>query len=278
VVFAGYVAADVAMLLVGRGGFGAVMALDPRYSADIVVVAAIALVAASRDEEWQSWWEGLAGLGAPYLTGLLAAYLAGALATTVLLAPQGQNREDRRYVESIRSALHENPTVVLYDEQVPPEILLGAFGPYSQLSQVLSTLPENPRFDAPSEQLRQVRPSGAVVPVTFEDPAFGVPGPVDGCGYAVKDRVARVPLSRDVTGKVVARVDYFTDLDTLMTLRVGDRSVALPVSPGAHRIEAVLDLTGQPAQDKAELQLEEGTGSAVCVGSLLIGPPSSESP
>ncbi len=97
------------------------------------------------------------------VAGATAAYLVGSAFGVALLVPHFQNPDDREYVSRLRAELARDPEQVLFDEPVPPEILLPLLGDETLLSAVFAPLPEQPLFDAPSPKLRQVtrdRPTG----------------------------------------------------------------------------------------------------------------------
>lgn len=269
-----FVLANLVLLLVARSGQGAVIALDPRYAADIPLAAAIAVAAALRDDGWDRL---RTRLPRPHVLALASTvgYVASAAITTTQLAPELQNSEDRTYFENVRAALRAEPSMVLVDELVPPDILLPLYGDDSRASRVLSRLPERPRFDLPSEQLRILDEQGVPRVVSLLDPVVMRPGPVEGCGYAVS-RSRSIPLDGAVGmpgGRVVLRVDYFTNLASTGTLTLDGRRIDVGFAPGPHRLEAVLQLDEDSTADSLAVRLDDAGGSAVCITGVEVGVP-----
>lgn len=269
-----FVLADLGLLLVARAGQGAVIALDPRYAADVPLALAIALAAALQDDGWQRL---RVRLSRPPVVALAvtAAVVLSAAVTTTRVAPQLQNDDDRTYVENVRSALRADPSLVLVDELVPPDILLPLYGDDSRISRVLSRIPEQPRFDLPSEKLRTLDEQGVPRTVVIVDPVAMEPGPVDGCGYAV-DRSRSIPLDDEVGvpgGRVVLRLDYFTNLASTGALALDGQRVEVGFAPGPHRLEVVLLLDEDSSADEVVVTLDDSGGSAVCVTGVEVGAP-----
>ena len=86
------------------------------------------------------------------------AYAAFAMCTTLVVLPHTFNDADRRFVDTVRADLRDNPQVVLYDGGVPDDLMVGWFGDDARLSVVLATAPENPVFDVPTTRAAHGRP------------------------------------------------------------------------------------------------------------------------
>ena len=147
----GYVVADLALVLVGRGGFGRIIGLDPRYSSDVVhaavVVAALALRGSPRyfglDVDLARWRR----LRLSVVVVVSVVYLVGASFATARLVPHFQNTADREYVTDLRAGLAADPNVVLGDALAPADVVLPLVGDDSRLSRVFAPLAESPAFD-----------------------------------------------------------------------------------------------------------------------------------
>ena len=162
--FVAYVAADLVLVLAGRGGFGRLIGLDPRYSADVIQVAVLCTALGlrrSRPAFGFAWlardWPRRRAVG---LTGLTALYLVACAFGTAALVPHFQNKEDRAYLTAIRGDLAEDPRQTLVDDFAPAEVVLPLVGSDSLLSRVLAPLPEAPVVrpaDIPAPESRRER-------------------------------------------------------------------------------------------------------------------------
>jgi hypothetical protein len=267
-----YVACDIVILFGGRTQYDFAFGLFPRYIADVVPVAAIALAAAVRDTE-------LPGPGrVPWLRPVPAAavagavtlaYVASAAVSTTLLAPERQHREVRAYVETLRGEIRENPRVVLYDAYVPGEVMIGLFEDERRVSTVLAEAPENPVYDLPSGALRIPDEKGRLREVRL---AFGSqmrPSDNEDCGYPVSAQEVTVPLKEPVEAdRYVMRIGYFTNVRTLMTAVVAGEEHRFPVRRGLNLVDVVVSGTF----DDVRLTIDASPGT-VCVAGLEVGFP-----
>lgn len=272
-----YVGCQLALLIGGRGGFGRVIGLDSRYSADIVVVAvlfvALALrgapVAAPTDSTEPAQWSG--GWGRTGVE-LVALYTLGVVVGTALLVPHFQNVEDRTYFTNLRHDLAADPSQVLYDQLVPADILLPLVGEESLLSNVLAPLPDGPAFDQPSAQLRVVRSDGHLEEPDLDGAVVAVDGPDAGCGYAATGEVQTVRLRAPVQGKLVVQIGYYTNTEggLEVAVRGQDWSASVGVERGPHLTNVVVPDFDEPV---TALLVRSETGSTVCVTGVRAGVP-----
>ncbi|WP_232675876.1 hypothetical protein [Nocardioides sp. R-C-SC26] len=283
--FVAYVLADLALVLAGRGGFGRVIGLDPRYSSDVVHAAVLFAAVALR--------------GAPSRYGLgvdarrwalvrtmtvgsgVALYAAGSALGTAVLVPHFQNPLDREYLTTFRAELARDPHQVVLDELAPAEIVLPLVGEDSLLSRILGPLPEEPVFDQPSARLRQVTDEGNLVVVELDGAIPARPGPVEGCGYVVDADGTRVPMAAPLAGRVVIRAGYFTDRESTVEVSAGTWSAEFLARVGPNEIWWVLPdlempigsvrLRVLPGPDDAD-ESDEGAPT-LCVTALEAGLP-----
>ncbi|KRC56630.1 MULTISPECIES: hypothetical protein [unclassified Nocardioides] len=271
-VLLGYVAADTALLLSGRAAFGSVIGLDPRYSADIPHAAVLCAALALRG--------GPAGLGLARLAdlrrrrvvvaGLVAAYAVAAGFGTALLVPHFQNKDDRAFVEAYRGDLALDPTVVVFDELAPAELVLPLVGDDSRFSHIFGPLPENPAFDEPSPRLRMIGPDGHLRPLVFDGTVDAPPGPDGDCGYEITGIRKDVPFVLPVEGRLALRVQYYTQAEATVTVEAGDWSDEFLARRGPNEVWLVLpDLPGTvPSVD-----LTSDGDEPVCVTDVAVGLP-----
>jgi hypothetical protein len=259
-----FAALQSVVLLVSRGGFGSVIGLDPRYSADILLPVTLALAVGLRRDAHAA---PAAGARRPaVLAGVL---VLAALTTLLTLVPGGQNKTDRAFITSIRAALQADPRVVLIDRYVPAEIVIGAFGRYALLSEVLRPLPENPLFDVASDHLKVVDDDGRVLDPELLAPTVAVGTRRPGCGFEIRQEPRTLELRGPVQGSVLVSLEYFTDTAGTVDLRLGATQVEVPVREGANRVEVPVDLGTRPIRS-VQLQADQFGGTALCLGQLTV--------
>lgn len=275
VFLAGYVVADLALVLGGRGGFGRVIGLDPRYSSDVVHVAVLAAALGLRGSprhfglafERAVTWTRVRTIA---LTIGTAAYLVGAAFGTAQLVPHFQNQADREYVTNFRADLAADPTVTLVDDLLPAEVVLPLVGEDSTLSRVFAPLPEAPPFDQPSPRLRRADETGRLLPLVLAGAIPMKPGPVEDCGYAVRTAPMRVELLVDLAAAFVMRVGYFTDTESTVEVSAGPWQTQFLARTGPNEIWIPVPAE---AGDVDAITFSAAPGVVVCVASLEAGLP-----
>jgi arabinofuranan 3-O-arabinosyltransferase len=274
-----YLTLGLAMLLLGRAGFGYVIGLDPRYTSDAVLVAVLSVALALAGEPGRAAGprpgrRRLTALGA---VAISVAYVAGAAVTTAVLVPHFQNTDDREYLETLHTALARDREQVVYDDLVPPQILLPLLGDEARLSQVLAPDPQRPLFDAATTKLRVVSEDGSLDPVDLEVWLGMQPGPDGPCQYAVRNRaVTRVPLVRTWTGRSVLQVGYFTDTETDVEVRIEDWVGQFHADAGPNVV--YLFPPGDIPLREFRFQRIGGSPGTLCVADLRIGDPMAKRP
>lgn len=284
-----YIAADIALLFGGRTQFEIRHGLLPRYVADTVPVATICLAFVvagflARRERTKVRSEGwlprsgrlrrLALLGRRVPTpawalslAVTALYLASAAVSTSFLAPYQLNKDDRAFVEAVRDATADDPTLRVYDSRPPEGVMIFWFGDEQRLSVVASVLRDPPAIDVAGPYLRLFDDDGTPQParLTF---ASDHPLPEGGCPVAVGEQTTRVPVdSLEVKGYVM-RVDYFASTDTFITLEVDGESQTTIAEAGAGSLDFVLT---DVRADHVELRLDRD--ATMCVTRLVTGFP-----
>ena len=262
-----YVAADIVILFGGRTQFGLPLGLIPRYVADVVPVATIALGCSLRSFTWPLWRPraGLVAAGAA-----TTAYVVSAAVSTSFIAPTQLNADVRDYVSTVREQIRADPRAVLYDSYVPTWVMIAAFGEDRRLSTVLAAAPENPVFDVPSEAMRIADESGRLRPLHLAFSTTMVPNRANhDCGYPVTAQETVVPLRKQVKGdRNVMTLGYYTAVRGTMVVRTGRHRQVVPVQRGLHALSLVVD---GPFR-RVGLTLEEAPGT-VCVAALEVGFP-----
>jgi hypothetical protein len=196
------------------------------------------------------------------------ALVVGAAVTTAQLAPGGEHRQARRYVENARAASAREPDLVLVDEPVPSDVMIWLLGDYRRASQVLAALPHRPRFDQPTGDLRILDADGVPHQVALVDTVAAPPGPAPRCGYGIHDSRVTVPLSSPAgTGHRVIRIGYYSAKPATGTVRVGTAQFPVRFEGGVHHLFVVAD---GPID---EVDIGGDPGTAVCVTDLVVGAP-----
>ncbi len=273
--FVAYVATDLALVLVGRGGFGRLIGLDPRYSSDVIHAAVLALALALRGSPAHFGVQLPRGIGwqrarTVVLGVASAAYLTGAAFGSAVLVPHFQNTEDRVWMTNLRADLAADPNQVIIDGLAPADIVLPLVGADSLLSAILAPLPEAPLFDEPSPRMRIVAADGHLRTVVLDGSIPMRPGPTPGCGYAVTERERRVPLLVGIAGRVVGHLSYFTDTEATVEVSVGDWSSEFLARRGPNEVWFVIPDQGRSL---AVVKLRVDGDSTVCVPALELGLP-----
>lgn len=205
---------------------------------------------------------------------LAVVVVASALPTTGALAPELQNADDRGYLETLRSGLAEDPSIVLVDGAVPDGVIHSWYGPDARVSTLAPLLPESPPFDVPSTNLRMVDALGAVRPVELDDPGVSIEPEDTTCGYPVTDEETVIPLDRGMPGgRHVVTIEYFTNTRSPMTLVLSEREIQVPVREGLNTVQVPVTHDGML---QVVLRLESGT-DVVCIGEVQVGSPTPDS-
>ncbi len=265
-----YALMDVSLLFAGRTAMGSAFGLIPRYAADIVPVAIVALALILGDSVRVGAAEPSARRSRALASGALTlAYAASAWLTTDVIAPYTYNESSRAFIDRIRADLQAEPGAVLYDGAVPTEVMISWFGTDGRLSTVLGGIPEAPVFDVPSPQLRLVGPDGSLHEVDFGATVTAAPSDDTACGYPITDEGAVVPLAAPVTGEgLVLRLGYYTNADGTITVTAGSSTQLVPVAKGLHIVDLVVS---------GEIQELEVTADApdwvVCLTNATVGVP-----
>jgi hypothetical protein len=267
-VLAGYVAADLGLLLTGRSAFGQIIGLDPRYSSDTLHAAVVCVALCLRGATLPSL--STKRMRALVVGGLVAAYGVASAFGTALLVPHFQNTEDREFVTNLRDDLAADPTQVILDGTAPEELVLPLVGDDNRYSVIFGPLPELPVFDEPSPRLRVVGPDGRLEPVALAGSVPSVRGPDDECGHAVAEDPVDVEFILPVEGRLLVRIEYFTGSESTVTVSAGGWATQFLARRGPNRVWLVLpDLPGEVD----ELELTGDGRGQVCVTGVAAGLP-----
>jgi hypothetical protein len=271
---AGYVGADIALMLWGRAGFLSLVARDPRYGMDAVPVVLVCVTAAFliRKPEGTSLPPRLvradlaptrAGLG---LAGAAAGVVtAGSLLTTFQIAPVLQHKYAQNYVESVAVRAETDPGTSIIDTTVP-KLVSGNVDHRGLLRAMGRTV----TFNQPSTKMLMFDAAARLVEVNIEDPELDTRGPRKDCGWSVRDAarvLAEVPS--DVGSNRVLRAGVLTGVEGTLTVSVGSLEQSVDVPAGLGYAFFYL-----PRPEGAiEASFASADGSGACVTDIKLGPP-----
>jgi len=294
-VLAGYLGFDIGLIAALRLDFiGAAIGRDPRYTADAVVVAALAVgfallpvvgapgpSVATRQEPlrgraFAALPARLASRPAPGPVSaslvLLPAYLASCLITTGLSAQHMERTSGRSYVATARAEFARQAGASVWDGPVPDDLIGAVFTRDASVSRVFASLPTAPRLNEPTEDLRMVDGLGLLRPVDMLAEARSLPSSVPDCGYGVQAGQERViPLDRVASARPqVVRIGYYNGRAVPGTVRVDLKPTRVVFQRGLHYLYVVVE--GPVARLSLSVEAAE-TGAGFCATDVVVGQP-----
>ncbi len=265
----GYVAVDVALMVLGRGDYLHLIARDPRYVTDALPVVAIGVCAAfSGPLLTRARHRPSAPVASPLPVALVTGVLvAGCLLSSSLLAPELQHRETREYVAGVLRAVEADPDASVVNSRLPGSVVMASS---ADVAVLLRAVGSPRRLDEPGTDLRMFDGEGDLRPITLLEPQVQPPGPFPDCGWSagaeeqwIGDVVGGAP------GPVVLRLGYLTDRPTALHVAVGGDEQVLTVPPGY--AQAFFVVTGLEGPVTARVSgVPEGT---VCLSGVMVGTP-----
>ncbi|MFB9726112.1 hypothetical protein [Haloechinothrix salitolerans] len=269
-----YLVIDVGLVAAKRLALlGPAIGMDMRYIADAVLVMVLCGAFAFLTPRGQHATSPVptrrVRLGAPVLVVVVLAVAIGATASTAQLAPDMRFSTSRDYVTTARAALAARGDIVLYDTPVPRDVMTPWFGSDGVTSRVLGQFENSPRFDEPDDEIYLLDRAGRPTEVTgIVDGVPGMPGPVDECGYAVRDRWSVIPLTSTVDGRRLARLRYFTARGGPATVIAGGTRIRVDLDKGENRLYIPIDGVVGRIEIKRNTRV-----AAVCVTDVVVGRP-----
>ena len=275
----GYLAADVVLLLVGRGAYLQLVARDPRYVTDALPVIAIGVCAAfaggrvRRAAVLPVRPDPVAGprtsaarrrtrAALPWL--VLAAVLASGLVTTLRLAPETQHPQSERYVRGVTSALADAPGAAVLQTPVPSDVAISV-----NLESLLRAVGREQRLDRPGAEPLVVGPTGRLVEAGLADPDVEERGPVADCGWRLgPDPEWITLLPPPGPGPRLLRLGYLAGSEGVLHVAVGGLEQAVEYAAGVGERYVVVTEQSGPLQVWVT-----GASSAFCLGDVTRGAP-----
>ena len=258
-----YCLATTGVPVVGRAGTELASSAY-RYTYDVALPLAILMSLALVP----LWWQKAEARGWVWLVpvGLAASMVVSTVAPA---AAWGRN-EAKDYVRRAVSGFESIPDGHVVIPQGVPEDLVPALllWPYANTEAVLSPQPGAPSFGQfTPEPLLGFGTDGRLQRQEVVGPQ-SLPGPDPQCGYRITDAPRLVPLDGAVIPwEFLARIAYFSAVDTTMYVAVGGQIHAVPLP--ASELTAVNFPVEGPARD---VLISIGTpGATVCVTEVRIG-------
>ena len=260
-------------LAFGRGTqLGALAALNTRYLADALPVAALAVGLAHLPLAGHAGPDpdrstAPSGWGRHAMVVAIAVTTVGAVASTVLYAkPWHRPFPAERWVANAHASLLEDPGPVA-DQEVPPLVQLPLHYPANLPSHLLA--PYGDLVDARTEgnDLRVFDEDGVARPAVVEG-TTSVRGPLAGCGHRVEQRTVTIALDRDAMVPLPwTAIGYAGSGPARATVSFDGRpGRSVEVLPGAH----TLFLRGDGRYSQAEIVVTT-PGAALCVDRVVAG-------
>jgi hypothetical protein len=271
----GYLAVVIVLVAISRLDFiGPLIGRDPRYITDAVAVAALAVGFAFMPDALapsprpSRRWEAVASHPLA-IGGLVLVYLNSCAVTSVLIADSAPSRDARNYVSAARLAIRQDPNLVLYDGPVPEFVISSIFTIDARASRVVGALPERPRFNQPTSDLRMLDGFGQSRQVDVLGVVSTRQGPAPDCGWPVRQPGATIPFpSVTPSGESVLRIGYFTGTAAPAVVRTGGQRFSVRFDQGLHQLYLVVD-GPLSALDVSGLD----RGAAVCITDAAVGRP-----
>jgi hypothetical protein len=269
-----YLLVDVAFVATTRLDFvGTVIGRDPRYVADAVVVAIVALAGVGvavrnrRAALPPALWRSRAAVA----SGLVLALVNASLISTFAVVQRLPMGDAGRFVTDAREAAAASVRVDLVDGPVPDFVIAPFFVDQARASVAVGALPEF-RFGQPSADLRMLDGFGRPQPIDIRPAATAAADErSSSCAWPV--RRDRTVISLDATvpaGRWVVRIGYYSVAPTTGVLEVGPRREQVDLLDGVHHLylEYVSD---HPVR---QVSLEDlPAGDAACVTDVVVGAP-----
>ncbi len=265
----GYVAIDVALLLLGRADFLDIVARDPRYVTDALPVIAIGVCAAFSGPPVRRRAARVVprAATAAATASAVVVLVTGGLLSSSYVAGELQHRESREYVEAALQAMDEAPDASVISTRLPGSVVMAT---YPDVAGLLRAVGQGRRFDEPGTDARTFDAQGVLRPVVLIEPWLERAGPVAGCGWQPAGTPQQVgDLPGGAPGPLALQVGYLTGQEATLHLAVGGQEQELRLPAGIGR--ATFVVTGQ--QGPVELGMTGAAPGTVCVDDLVVGIP-----
>ncbi|WP_345271687.1 alpha-(1-_3)-arabinofuranosyltransferase domain-containing protein [Nocardioides nanhaiensis] len=266
----GYLAADVALVLLGRGAYLLLVARDPRYVTDalpVIVIGVCAAFAAGRPARRPA--RGPAGGPArgpdasrgprarhllPTLPWLLVlVVLTSGLVSTLRLAPTTQHPQSESYVRTLTQALVREPGAAVLLTPVPADVAVSV-----NAESLLRAVGREQRLDRPGAEPRLIGPGGDLVPARLAAPDVTAQGPTPGCGWSLGEQetsLTVLPPAEDPTARVL-RLSYVAAESGVLLVEVDGQTQAVAHEAGLGEVYVVVGSSVGAVRARVEPEAE----------------------
>lgn len=278
---AAYVAADIALLAIGRlAWIGPVIGQSYRYVADAAVpttltlaVLVMPLLGEERPltrigEAMAAWLQHRRWL--PVAAGVIAlnAFLFSAAYTTQQFATIWYDNPARAYMINAKQSLADTTAdAVLLNEAVPQSVLGGLFSPYNGTERMFAPWRDRPQFGTSTAELWVMTADGKLVPGTVNG-VSSKPGPLVNCGWAISDGgTGTVQLNgTPYDWSWTMHVAYLAGKTTPAVIQFGEGRRTVVLQKGLH--DLYVPIVG--AGSSVDITPTD-PGAGICVDSVTVG-------
>jgi hypothetical protein len=278
---AAYLAADIALLAVGRGSaIGPVSGQAYRFVADAAVPLSltVAFLLIPQADELAP----LTRVGevirhvvtrrrwVPVIAGALVinAFAMSAIYTTQRYSELSAGNPSRPYMSNARASLAALPSgTVLLDGPVAGNVLSFLSYPDNLSSHVFAPFRDRPGWGKQTDALWVSDKTGTYVPGEVRG-VDAKKGPLANCGYAATHtRVARIPLDLPVYQRDwIVHIGYLAGANTPAVVEIGGTRVDVQLHKGLYDLYFPIRAGG----DQVTIQIET-PGAGVCVDKITVG-------
>jgi len=241
-----FLTCDIVLVLAGRVSLiGSQISLDFRYQGELPAATALALALATMPVLGAV--ERVQRRGTSVFVDhpqRVAAATAGMVALASISSVQYVTHWDdtmqaRPYFQNLLHSVESaREPIPLVDLPVPGFVMWPLGFPDNLLSRQLRHYRDRVEFpQIASDNLYAVDSHGKVVPVVVDQIRRGLPGPREGCGYAVRHREVTVPLDGPVLyGGFWVRVGYLSSERSPVVISAGESNLSTVLQPGVHAL------------------------------------------
>jgi hypothetical protein len=242
---------------------GPALGNDPRYIAELALVAALCGAFA-----FLRPGGGGGERERPLALAITALLVVSSIVSFQRLAPALRFEQSAQYLQNVRTAVAQDPELVLYDTFVPRDVMHEWFADHSRASHVVGLVP-GVKFDQSTLRMHQLDDTGTPRRITGVEPiARGLPGPVKDCGNVVGEQMVRIPLDKPLLGRHLMKVEYFTSDGGEGLVETDRKSQKVWFPGGLHSVYVPVE----GLYDNVGIQLV-GKGAPICAAKIEIGTP-----
>lgn len=237
----GYLAADLALLGLGRADWAEFLARDPRYFADALPITAMALLAAFRGLvdspvhlPTAAWLR--PRLTLPVVMRVVALLVVSCLVTTVRMAPAVQHDYSANYTRGIIRDMTTYPRRSVVNGTAPYEISARA-----DITGMMNAMGQDFEFDQPAPEMYIFDGLAQMRLVDVFPGSEVTQGPEEGCGWSVGDTKEQLGYADAYSDAPrVLRVGYYAEEPAHLSVTVAGETQGLSVEPGLRRAYFVI--------------------------------------